>query len=284
MISNQAILFPGQGAQRSGMETVVFDIWPELLEKAEDLSGFSIRDFFLNCPTEQFMNTRYVQPALYTINALYYLKYIEKCKTTPFFLAGHSLGEFNALQSAGVFDFETGLRIVNKRAQLMSEIMGGGMAAVMGLNEEEVMHIIAENRHLDLSIANLNSDFQIVISGPIESIHLAEDVFYDNNAVKYVVLKVSGAFHSSMLNAAAVKFSEYVKNFSFSDPLIPVIANRTGRPYGLQSVMQNLSEHMNKPVLWRQSVLYMRTHGASDFVEMGGSSLLLDMIKNIRDD
>ncbi|WP_413726324.1 ACP S-malonyltransferase [Sodalis sp. RH16] len=281
MTSKQAILFPGQGAQRSGMKTVVFDIWPDLLAKADEISGFSIREFFLNCPADRFRNTRYVQPALYTINALYYLHYTEEGNHPPFFLAGHSLGEFNALLCAGVFDFETGLHLVNRRAQLMSEIAGGGMAAVLGLDAEEVVQVLARNRQLNLSIANLNADFQIVISGPIESIHLAEEVFYDNDAVKYVVLNVSGAFHSSMLNHAAARFGEYVESFSFSTPQIPVIANRTARPYSASSVVRNLSEHINKPVMWRQSVMYMRTHGVNDFVEIGDSSILLDMIKNI---
>ncbi|WP_016680261.1 ACP S-malonyltransferase, partial [Yersinia pestis] len=96
------------------------------------------------------------------------------------FLAGHSLGEFNALHAAGVFDFETGLRLVKKRALLMSESQGGGMAAVLGLNAEEVVKILEENNLFDLTIANINSDLQMVISGPIESIKQAEEIFYDN--------------------------------------------------------------------------------------------------------
>ncbi|MFV8799531.1 ACP S-malonyltransferase [Yersinia sp. LJYL362] len=281
MISNHAILFPGQGAQRPGMGASLFDIYPKLLAEAEDITEFSIRDFFLNSPADRFSNTLYVQPALYTVNALYYRRYIDQCGTLPQFLAGHSLGEFNALHAAGVFDFETGLHLVKKRALLMSESQGGGMAAVLGLNAEEVIQVIVENNLFDLTIANINSDLQMVISGPIESIKQAEEIFYDNYAIKYVVLRVSGAFHSTMLNTAAIKFSEYIQSFSFLPPQIPVIANRTASPYTLSSIIQNLSEHINRPVMWRQSVIYMRAQGVDRFTEMGDSSLLLDMVKNI---
>ena len=281
MASNLAILFPGQGAQRPGMGASVFDAYPELLANAEDIAGFSIRDFFEDCPRERFSDTRYLQPALYTVNALHYRRYIEESGALPMFLAGHSLGEFNALQAAGVFDLEAGLRLVKKRALLMSESHGGGMAAVLGLNAEEVIQVMAENNLSDLSVANFNSDLQIVISGPVESIKLAEEVFYDNYAIKYVVLKVSGAFHSAMMDAAAVKFGEYLEEFSFLSPQLPVISNRTGNPYTVASVARNLAEHINQPVMWRQSVIYMRAHGADEFIEMGGGALLLDMIKNI---
>lgn len=281
MTSNHAILFPGQGAQRADMGAPIFDIYTKLVAEAEEIAEFSIRDFFRDCPADRFSNTLYVQPALYTVNALYYRRYIDESGALPLFLAGHSLGEFNALHAAGVFDFETGLRLVKKRALLMSESQGGGMAAVLGLNAEEVVKILEENNLFDLTIANINSDLQMVISEPIESIKQAEEIFYDNYAIKYVVLRVSGAFHSTMLNTAAIKFSEYIQGFSFLPPQIPVIANRTACPYTLSSVIKNLSEHINRPVMWRQSVIYMRTHGVERFTEMGETSLLLDMVKNI---
>lgn len=263
------------------MGASVFDVYPESLARAEDIVEFSIRDFFLDCPAERFSDTRYVQPALYTVNALLYRRYVADNGVLPALLAGHSLGEFNALQAAGVFDFETGLRLVKKRALLMSESHGGGMAAVLGLDAEQIAEIIRDNNLADLTIANFNSDLQVVISGPIESIHLASDVFYDNYAFKYVVLKVSGAFHSSMLETAARRFSEYLQDFSFSPPKIPVVSNRTARPYAIDSMAQNLAEHIKQAVMWRQSIRYMRTHGVAEFIEIGDSSLLLDMIKNV---
>lgn len=280
-MSTRAILFPGQGAQRPGMGASVFDIYPELLASAEAIVEFSIRDFFTGSPAERFGDTRYVQPALYIVNALLYRRYVDAGGMPPDFLAGHSLGEINALQAADVIDFEAGLRLVMKRASLMSESRGGGMAAVLGLNAEEVAEIINENNLGDLSIANFNSDLQVVISGPIEAIHLASDVFYDNYAANYVVLKVSGAFHCFMQDAAATKFGEYLQGFSFSAPKIPVVSNRTATHYTADSVAQNLAEHINNPVMWRQSIVYMRAYGVTEFVELGDSSLLSDMIKNI---
>jgi [acyl-carrier-protein] S-malonyltransferase len=281
LISNPAILFPGQGAQRRGMDLSVLDTYSELLAIAEEISEFSIRDFFIRCPPEQFSDTRYVQPALYTLNALYYRHYLDNGGALPIYLAGHSLGEFNALQAAGVFDFETGLCLVNKRALLMSESQGGGMAAVMGLNADEVLNVITKNAHLGLFLANLNSDIQTVISGPIASIHLAEKIFYDNDALNYVMLKVSGAFHSPMLDIAAEKFYDYVQGFSFLSPQIPVLANGTAKPYSSTSVVEYLTNQMNNPVRWRESVIYICQHGVTEFIEIGNSCILLDMIKNI---
>ena len=259
----------------------VFDAYAACVATAESIVGFSIRDFFLDALPERFEDTRYVQPALYTVNALSYRRYIDEGGEPPMFLAGHSLGELNALQAAGVFDFETGLRLVQVRAQCMAECAGGGMAAVLGLTADEVADILAKDRFRDLTVANYNSDLQVVISGPIDLIRQAETTFYDSFAVKYVVLRVSGAFHTGLLDKAAMKFSRCLQELSFSAPSIPVVSNTWAAPYLSSSIARTLAEHIVRPVRWSESVVYMRTHGAGTFVEVGEGSTLLDMVKNV---
>jgi malonyl CoA-acyl carrier protein transacylase len=280
-VPNRAILFPGQGMQRPGMGALVFDAYPECLANAEAIVGFSIRDFFLDASSEQFNDTRYLQPALYTVNAMSYRRYIDEGGALPKYLAGHSLGELNALQASGVFDFQTGLRLVQARAQCMSECTGGGMAAVLGLTADEVAEVIAEDGLGELSIANYNSDLQVVISGPIPRIREAEETFYQKDALKYVVLRVNGAFHTKALDAAATKFGRYLQAVAFLPPSIPVISNTWGVPYVTSSIARTLAEHIVRPVRWSESVSYMRDGGVDDFIEMGESTKLLDMVKNI---
>jgi malonyl CoA-acyl carrier protein transacylase len=279
-----AILFPGQGAQRPNMDTSAFDVYPEVIAGAEAIAGFSIRKFFSEASSERFRDTRFLQPALYTLNALQFRRHRDEAGGPITFLAGHSLGEFNALEAAGAFDFEAGLRLVKERASLMADSHGGGMAAVLGLGEEDVRRVIADNDLNDLSLANYNSDFQVVVSGPLNAVRDAQSVFYDNGAMNYVVLQVSGAFHSQMLGEAARKFGEHLKDFEFLAPKVPVISNTTARPHTSEGLRQSLAMHLTQPVLWKQSVLYMRAQGIDSFVEIGGSKILLDMVKNIAPD
>lgn len=278
--SNTAVLFPGQGMQRRGMGVALFGAYAEFFDLAESIVGFSIRRFFLDAPAERFRDTRYVQPALYTVNALGYRRYLEEGRDPPAFLAGHSLGELNALQASGAFDFETGLRLVQKRAQLMATCAGGGMAAVLGLTAEEVLNVLAANRFNDLSIANDNSDLQVVIAGPLGDIREAEDVFYKSDAMKYVVLRVNGAFHTKYMASASDEFARYLRSISFSPPTVTVMSNTWSVPYDVSSIGSTLAEHIVRPVRWRQSVAYMRTKGVDDFIEVGDGSALLDMVRN----
>lgn len=161
-------VFPGQGSQSKGMGQGLFDKYPELTSKADKILGYSIKKLCLEDPDENLRYTQYTQPAIYTVNALMYLNKIAKTGEKPSFVVGHSLGEYNALYAAGVIDFETGLKIVKKRGELMSRAKGGGMAAVIGLREEEVRDVLKENGIESIDIANINSCSQIVISGPKE--------------------------------------------------------------------------------------------------------------------
>jgi trans-AT polyketide synthase, acyltransferase and oxidoreductase domains len=150
-------IFPGQGSQVKGMGADLFSAYPSHIQQADNILGYSIARLCLEDPDNQLNNTNYTQPALYIVNALSYLKKIQEDQTTPNYVAGHSLGEYSALFAAGVFDFETGLKLVQKRGELMHQATGGGMAAVIGLQNDAVDNVIKQNALSTISIANVNS-------------------------------------------------------------------------------------------------------------------------------
>jgi malonyl CoA-acyl carrier protein transacylase len=156
----------------------------------------------MNSSEQQMGETQYAQPSLYIVNAMLYYARIEDTGIKPDYLVGHSLGEYTALLAAEVFNFQTGLKLVKKRGELMSSQAGYGMAAVMGLLPEEVEQIIIDNHLTDLYIANYNTNNQTVISGSSDKLIIAEKIFYDNFAFNYVRLKVSNAFHSPYMDSA----------------------------------------------------------------------------------
>lgn len=275
-------VFPGQGSQVKGMGGSLFSEFPDIVQKADQILGYSIATLCLEDPNNQLNQTNFTQPALYVVNALSYLKKLQETGTKPDYLAGHSLGEYNALFAANVFDFETGLKLVQKRGALMSQATGGGMAAVVGLKNDVVQAVLEQNKLADISIANYNSYTQVVISGPKEAILSAEPFFSKAGAMLYMPLKVSGAFHSPYMNKAQTEFAEFIKNFSFSNPKIPVIANVNATPYQEDKIQSNLTEQISHSVMWTQSVDYLIKHNESVFVEIGPGKVLTGLIARIQ--
>jgi len=228
-------------------------------------------------------NTRYTQPAIYVISALSYLKKIRETDIKPDYVAGHSLGEYNALFASGAFDFETGLKLVKKRGEIMSQASGGGMAAVVGLNRSKVEEILRKNSLESIDIANLNSDTQIVIAGKIGDIEKAKPVFEAVEGLRmYVQLKVSGAFHSRYMSEARKEFEKYLENFTFTEMAIPVISNTYARPYKHSEIKRYLSEQIDNSVRWNESIKYLMALGVNEFVEVGPGAVLSGMIKKIK--
>ena len=191
----KAYIFPGQGSQFKGMGGALFDGFPEITAKANQVLGYDIKRLCLEDPLKQLGLTQYTQPALYVVNALYYIKKTKESGVKPDYVAGHSLGEYNALFAAGAFDFETGLKLVQKRGELMSLESGGGMAAILGLSEDKIAHVLNENNISRVQIANYNTPSQVVISGAKKDIDRLSALFEKENAM-YIPLNVSGAFHS----------------------------------------------------------------------------------------
>src|SRR2546422_5552510 len=226
-------VFPGQGSQKRGMGKGLFDEGGEYaaVEKYVDaILGYSMRKLCLEDPENRLKETQFTQPSLYVVNALHYYKAVAE-GTQPAYLAGHSLGEYNALLAAGVFDFLTGLRLVKKRGELMSRARNGGMGAVIGMSASTIAKVIKESGLASLDVANFNTLSQTVVSGPVEEIRRAGPLFEKAGAQMFMPLQVSAAFHSRYMADAARAFADFLAPISFAVPKTPVIANATARPY-----------------------------------------------------
>lgn len=278
----KAFVFPGQGSQVKGMGGELFDLYQDLVSKADAILGYSVKDLCLNDTMNQLGQTQFTQPALYIVCALMYLEKIKKTGTLPDFVAGHSVGEYSALFAAGVYDFETGLKIIEYRGRLMSEAENGAMAAVIGLNASQIEKILSDNSLTAIDIANYNSAGQIVISGLRQDIEAAKPVFENSGAMLYIILNVSGAFHSRYMKNAGEKFNSFIEQFSFNEPEIKVIANVNARPYESNSVKENLSRQIVSSVYWLESVMYMMEQGVTEFEEIGPGNVLTRLIQKIK--
>ncbi|MBY0572887.1 MAG: ACP S-malonyltransferase [Undibacterium sp.] len=283
----KVIIFPGQGAQFKGMGKEVFPLYPELVKVASEILGYSIEELCLFDPDGRLGQTQYTQPALYVVNALHYYRYLsslaegaDKAGALPSFFAGHSLGEYNALLAADVFSFETGLRLVKKRGELMGASRNGSMAAVIGVAAQEVKAILLEQQLALVDIANYNSPTQTVIAGSKEDIAKAAEAFSTRN-LRCVVLNVSAAFHSRFMQAAQAEFGQFLQQFSFAAPTTPVIANVTARPYDAAQIAQTLASQIANPVQWVNSIRYLMGKGEIEFQEIG-ASVLTKMVLEIR--
>jgi trans-AT polyketide synthase/acyltransferase/oxidoreductase domain-containing protein len=278
----KAYLFPGQGSQAVGMGKDLFDEFSEYTQKADEILGYSIKELCLEDAENKLTNTQYTQPSLYVVNALSYLKKIQDDTELPNYVAGHSLGEFNALFASGVFDFETGLKLVKKRGELMAQAKNGGMAAVIGLTETKIKEILEKNNLTQIDIANLNTPSQIVISGPKDDIVKAQPIFETEGCTMYVILKVGGAFHSRLMEESGKQFEEYIKNFNFSSFKIPVISNVAARPYKSENLLSLLSKQITHSVKWTESICYLMGKGVEEFVEVGPGRVLAGMLRKIK--
>jgi malonyl CoA-acyl carrier protein transacylase len=284
-----AFVFPGQGSQKRGMGADLFDEarqYAEVEKEVDAILGYSLRKLCLEDPDNRLKETEYTQPCLYVVNALHYYKAVNQ-GASPDFLAGHSLGEYNALLAAGVFDFLTGLRLAQRRGELMSRAKNGGMAAVVGLGAGVVAEVIEENRLAGIDVANFNSPSQTVVSGPIEDIRNAGPLFEKAGARIYMHLQVSAAFHSRYMAEAARAFDDFLATFPFAAPKIPVIANATARPYptdnASESVRSLLARQITHSVRWTESVRFLIDKGVTEFTEMGPGIVLTRMIQQLQE-
>ncbi len=275
-------LFPGQGSQFKGMGEKLFTEFPDLTQTADKILSYSISTLCLTDPQHQLNQTQYTQPALFVINALSYLNHINTFSQKPDYVAGHSLGEFNALWAADVFDFATGLKLVKKRGELMSQATQGGMVAIIGFKANDVQKRLEDNGLTNVAIANYNSHTQIVISGAKEEVDQATILFEQAKAKMVIPLKVSGAFHSKLMHTAEYQFQEFLKDFKFSVPTLPVIANLTAKPYNVNEIKQNLVLQISHSVRWAESIDYLLAQGVQQFEEIGPGNVLTGLVKRIQ--
>jgi len=279
----KTFVFPGQGSQKKGMGHDLFDQFPDVAAAADEILGYSVKELCLEDPHKRLGDTEYTQPALYLINALSWLENRADETDPPDFLAGHSLGEYNALFAAGAFDFQTGLLMVRERGRLMAGAKGGGMAAVIGMDmtNEKIEKILMEGPFENISITNYNSPGQWVISGIKEEI-IQAGPFFKKERAKFIPLKVSGAFHSPYMAEAALEFSGFLEKFAFADPSIPVVSNVSARPYESGAVKKMLIAQMTSPVMWVETVRYLMGRGADEFYEIGPGKVLTGLERRIK--
>ena len=276
-----AFLFPGQGSQTVGMGADLFAQFPEEVAETNEILGYSLSDLCINGPEEQLGQTQFTQPALYLVSYLH-AQAINKDEGKPAMAAGHSVGEFAALAFAGAFTFSDGLKMVAKRGEIMSQVSGGGMAAVIALEASRIQEVFASNGFTGIDLANFNSPGQIVISGPAAEIAESLAPLKEAGAKLVVPLKVSGAFHSRMMEEPAQKFGEFLKDFSFLETSIPVYANVTAVPYpDSSSIPETLVSQIHSPVRWSDSILAMRSAGADSFQECGPGKVLTKLLRQI---
>jgi trans-AT polyketide synthase, acyltransferase and oxidoreductase domains len=275
-------LFPGQGSQKVGMGEGLFSRFPAQVAEADAILGYSIAELCLRDPSSQLNLTTFTQPALFVVNALSFLDRLVQTGELPDFVAGHSLGEYDALFAAGTIDFQTGVSLVRERARLMGRESGGAMAAVIGLTADRIRQVLIDANLLGTDIGNLNSPAQTVISGPENEIVAAENWLEKAGAQLYRRLPVSAAFHSRYMVRAEQDFRTFLPSITFTEPRIPVLSNVSARPHVSAEVASNLAAQITHPVRWTESIEWLLQKPEPQFVEIGPGNVLSGLLKRIR--
>jgi malonyl CoA-acyl carrier protein transacylase len=275
-----AYLFPGQGSQQVGMGKDLFGSFPRELAAAQAVLGWSIEELCLrDSPPGALQNTAYTQPALFVVSALTYLKKLQETGRPPDFAAGHSLGEYSALFAAGVFDFQTGLQLVQRRGALMARVSGGAMAAVIGMPPDRIAAVLAAERLEGVDIANLNSPDQTVISLVKADLDRVQPALVRGGARAVIPLNVSGAFHSRYMADARREFEAFLQPYSFAEPRFPVVSNVEARPYRHGDAKRLLAGQITSPVRWSDTIHYLLAQPGIAFEEIGPGAVLTGLLK-----
>jgi [acyl-carrier-protein] S-malonyltransferase len=286
-----AFVFPGQGSQKVGMGKVWADAVPvaqETFMEADEALGFPLSRLCWEGPEEELNLTANTQPALVAVSIAVYRALAQLAPgLAPLAMAGHSLGEYSALVAAGALDIPTALRLVRRRGELMSEAREGGMAAIIGIDEVLLEQICREASAEDapVVIANYNSPGQLVISGADAAVERACALAKERGAKRALPLKVSAAFHSPLMRAAAEGLAAAVAQAAIVDARTPVISNVTAEPLAqADAIRRELIAQVTSPVRWIASVQRMSAAGVDTFVEIGPGSVLTGLIKRIAPD
>ncbi len=285
----KAFVFPGQGAQCVGMGKDLYENLPAakaLFEQANEILGFRITDLMFAGTDEDLRQTKVTQPAIFLHSVI--LAKTMGSDFCPDMVAGHSLGEFSALVSAGAMSFEDGVRLVSARAMAMQkacEKEPSTMAAVLGLPDATVEEICKSITDEIVVPANYNCPGQIVISGSIAGIDAACEKLLAAGAKRALKLKVGGAFHSPLMEPARAELAQAIQNTTFSTPSCPVYQNVTAKAETDPEIIKtNLVAQLTAPVRWTQSVINMIADGADSFTEVGPGSVLQGLVKKIDKD
>ena len=281
----KSYIFPGQGAQFSGMGKDLYnhsEAARNLFESANEILGFRITDIMFEGTDEDLKQTNVTQPAIF-LHSVILAKEL-KSEFQPDMVAGHSLGEFSALVSAKALSFEDGLRLVSARANAMQkacEIRPSTMAAILGLDDFTVEDICS--RISDVVVpANYNCPGQLVISGSIEGVDKACELLIQAGAKRALKLNVGGAFHSPLMELARVELQSAIENTEINEPICPIYQNIDAKPYtDVANIKHNLISQLTGAVRWTQTIEKMLHDGATSFTEVGPGSVLQGLVRKV---
>ena len=279
----QAYVFPGQGAQFSGMGKDLYEMNAEakaLFDKANEILGFNITEIMFSGTADELKQTKVTQPAVF----LHSVILAKVMNIQPAAVAGHSLGEFSALVAAGALSFEDGLRLVAKRAMAMQkccESQPGGMAAILNLDDAVVEQVCSEIDGVVVA-ANYNCPGQLVISGADEAVNEACAKLKEAGAKRALRLPVGGAFHSPLMEAARAELEQAIAEVEFKTPVCPIYQNVDAQPQTDAEVIKaNLIAQLTAPVRWTQIAKNMIADGVDSFTELGPGNVLQGLIKKV---
>ena len=285
----KAYVFPGQGAQFTGMGKDLYDSFDwarSLFQEADSILGFGLTDIMFNGSDDDLRRTDITQPAIFLHSVAVARSLGSGFK--PDMVAGHSLGEFSALVACGAISFESGLKLVAQRARAMQkacELVPGTMAAIIGLEDSMIEQICADLGAKGMVVvpANYNSPGQVVISGSREAIAAACPLMQEAGARRALPLTVGGAFHSPLMTPAKDELAQAISKTQFSTPVCPIYQNVDAQPHtNPDEIRENLVTQLNSPVRWTQSVRNMMADGAQEFIECGPGTVLTGLIRRIQ--
>lgn len=282
-------VFPGQGSQSIGMGKDLYESSQaarNIFERFNEVLGRDITKICFEGPEEALKQTINTQPAILAVSIAAYEALIEKTGFKPNYVAGHSLGEYGALYASGVLNLDNTIKLIAKRAEVMSEAKSGAMSAILGIEDDKLEQAVKESSAFGIvAVANYNTPDQTVITGETAAIEKANELCSQYGAKRVIPLAVSGAFHSPLMKEPADKFAEYLAQFDLNDAKMPVITNVDSKEtIDKLEIKEKMVKQIYSSVMWKQTVAYMVSQGVETLVEIGPGKVLSGMNRKIGKD